>query len=219
MRERGLLDQRGGAGRGVLWEQAAAFTSREMSHLRGNSRAKILTIVGAVLAVALVTFRTSPERAALFGPGSVGEQMPAFSLKTLDGGSVTQDDMRGKVVLVNFWASWCGPCRTEMPSFQRVYQERKDQGLVVLGVWTDDTDAFAMREFLRDAAITYPVVIGGKDAERTFGGVFGLPTSLFIDRGGRIRQRVVGVVAEQTLRMQLDTLLAERAPPPPARRP
>lgn len=173
-------------------------------------RGRTLEVVGLGLAVVLWVFHMSPETASVVGAGSVGEEIPAFSLPTIDGDSVSRESLRGKVVLVNFWASWCGPCSVEMPGFQRVYHDQKARGFVVLGIWTNDTDAFAMRDLLRESAITYPVAVATADVVRAFGGVRALPISILIDRNGRIQRRVTGIFDEQALRRDVERLLAER---------
>jgi thiol-disulfide isomerase/thioredoxin len=121
---------------------------------------KILTIVGWCLAIGFLAHQSSPQLSRHFGNGSVGTAMPALAMRTIDGAPVNRADPLGKVVLVNFWASWCGPCALEMPAFQRIYAERNDRGFVILSVWTQDVDVFTMREQFRMGAITYPIVVG-----------------------------------------------------------
>ncbi|CAN5529530.1 TlpA disulfide reductase family protein [soil metagenome] len=178
-------------------------------------RRKILTIAGWGLAIGFLAYRSAPQLSGRFGSGSVGTAMPALSTTTIDGAPVTRAALLGKVVLVNFWASWCGPCAVEMPAFQRVYAERKDSGFVILGIWTQDVDVFTMREQLRMGAITYPIVVGTPEMVDSFGGVNGLPISLLFDRTGHIRKRVFGVFAEGALRAEVDNLLRETARPQP----
>ena len=170
---------------------------------------KIFTIAGWCLAIGFLAYRSAPQLSGHFGSGSVGTAMPALSTTTIDGAPVNRADLLGKVVLVNFWASWCGPCAVEMPAFQRLYAERKDSGFVILGVWTQDTDAFTMRDQLRMGGITYPIVVGTPELVESFGGVNGLPLSLLFDRTGHIRKRVFGVFAEGALRAEADSLLRE----------
>ncbi|MES2180136.1 MAG: TlpA disulfide reductase family protein [Gemmatimonadota bacterium] len=169
--------------------------------------------IGLGLAVAFFTYRLSPQLDVLRG-GSVGDEMPAFAVKTLDEVPITRDSALGKVVLVNFWASWCGPCVTEMPAFDRVYHAKKDQGFVVLGIWTNDTDPFAMYDFLREHAIRYPIIVGAEELVESFGGVWALPVSILIDRNGKIVKRVTGIFAEEALRTEVERLLSESARAP-----
>lgn len=169
-----------------------------------------------LLAAGFLVYRAVPDLTSNFGRGSVGHEIPALALKTIDGAPVTRETLRGRVVLVNFWASWCGPCVTEMPAFQRIFLEKNAAGFTVLGVWTNDTDAFAMRDLLRTSHITYPIVVATDDVVRDFGGVWGIPTSVLVDRTGRIHRRITGMFAEDALRAAVDSLLAE--PPTTAQR-
>ncbi len=170
---------------------------------------KIFTIAGWCLAIGFLAYRSAPQLSGHFGSGSVGSAMPPLSTTTIDGAPLNRSDLVGKVVLVNFWASWCGPCQVEMPAFQRVYAERKDSGFVILGVWTQDADVFTMREQLRMGAITYPIVVGTPELVGSFGGVNGLPISLLFDRTGHVRKRVYGIFSESALRAEADSLLRE----------
>ena len=181
------------------------------THAKASTRPhkRIFTIAGWCLAIAFLAYRSSPQLSGRFGSGSVGTEMPALATTTIDGAPVTRADLLGKVVLVNFWASWCGPCAVEMPAFQRVYAEKKDSGFVILGVWTQDVDVFTMREQLRMGAITYPILVGTPELVESFGGVNGLPISLLFDRTGHIRKRVFGVFSESALRAEVDGLLRE----------
>jgi peroxiredoxin len=172
-------------------------------------RRRWLSIFGWILVIGFLTYRMSPDLSARFGAGSVGTMMPAFATKTMDGATLNSEGLLGKVVLVNFWASWCGPCTVEMPAFQRVYSEQRDSGLVVIGVWTNDTDAFGMRDQLRSGGITYPIVVGTTELVNAFGGVNGLPISVLIDRSGRIRKRVFGIFHEDVFRAAAESLLRE----------
>lgn len=116
---------------------------------------------------------------------------PDFRLRSFDGRMIALSDFRGKVVVLNFWASWCTPCKQEMPNLERAWQEFKDRGVVVLGidVLDDPEDAAA---FLAALAITYPNVHDPEQTRMTAYRVTGLPTTVFIDREQRIRTRYVG---------------------------
>ena len=167
--------------------------------------------LGWIVLLGYLAYQISPHVAAAFGAGRGGERMPAVALRTLDGSPVTRESLEGKVVLVNFWATWCPPCRFEMPGFQRVYEAHRDEGFVILGISTDGAGERSVREFLRERGITYPVALATSRVVNDFGGVQALPTSFLIGRDGRIRQQVRGVFAEPALRMAVKRLLAEPA--------
>lgn len=165
---------------------------------------------GAVLA--LLAWRVGPQAAAALGVGAPDSDAPALTVSTLDGDEVSLAGLRGQVVLVNFWATWCPPCRMEMPGFERVWNSRREGGLVVLGLSKERGDEPGVRAFLAERGITYPVAVTGPEAAEAFGGVRALPTSILIDRQGRVRHRVEGFFAEPALRRAVDRLLDEPAP-------
>ena len=157
--------------------------------------------------------RIWPQVAAAFGVTSANASAPALQLTTLDGQSISSDSLRGKVVLVNFWATWCPPCRIEMPGFQAVYERKRLQGFVVLGISTDAGGSDGVRAFLAAHRITYPVAMASASVVRDFGGATVLPTSFLIDRQGRIRNQVRGAFASFALEPAVDHLLAESSDP------
>ncbi|HSH45801.1 MAG TPA: TlpA disulfide reductase family protein, partial [Longimicrobiales bacterium] len=171
-----------------------------------------LNAVGWVLVLGFLGWRVAPQLSAALGLGGAAEEAPSYSVVTLDGETVTKADLLGKVVLVNFWATWCPPCRVEMPGFQRVYDDKRDQGFVVLGLSTDQVSTDVVQRFLDERDLTFPVAMASGTVVRDFGGARVLPTSVLIDRQGRIRQRVTGIFAEPTLRMAVNRLLDEPNP-------
>ena len=137
------------------------------------------------------------------------ELAPPFQVKTLDGNLVSDDRLRGKVVLINFWAAWCPPCRAEMPGFEAVYERQADSGFAVLGVAMDEGGKDGVRQFLAERGIRYPVAMANDAIVQDFGGVSLLPSSFLIDRRGRIRNQVQGVYDAAALERQVDELLKE----------
>jgi cytochrome c biogenesis protein CcmG/thiol:disulfide interchange protein DsbE len=132
---------------------------------------------------------------------------PRYALTALDGTPLSPDALREKVVLINFWATWCLPCRVEMPLLQRMSERHRDAGLVVVGLSVDRGSEQSVRDFLRERGVTYPVAMVGPDVERAFGGVRGYPTSILIDRGGVVRYVVVGPLAGASLEPAVRRLL------------
>jgi peroxiredoxin len=173
-------------------------------------RRRLIIVVDVVLFAAVLVLlyqRALPQAAAALGLGSGSDPAPAFRLATLDGDSVSLDGLRGSVVLVNFWASWCAPCRIEMPGFERVYRQRRDDGFVIVGIATDRWAEDRVRAFVLEHDITYPILLGTGEVVRAYGGVTALPESFLIDRQGRVRHRVVGYFAEPALRAAVDRML------------
>ena len=122
-------------------------------------------------------------------------EAPAFTLDRLDReGRLSMADLRGKAVVVNFWASWCVPCRDEAPVLQQTYQRYRSQGLVVLGIDVNDFKQDA-RRFMRRFGMTYPVVYDGKGSTVGKWGVRGFPETFFVDRSGKlVGERIEGAV-------------------------
>lgn len=162
-----------------------------------------------IAVAAFLGYRIWPQVAAAFGVASANTAAPDFQLTTLDGRAISSDQLRGSVVLVNFWATWCPPCRVEMPGFQAVYDRRKEQGFVVLGISTDAGGRETVERFLAERHITYPVAMASGSVAQRFGGANVLPTSFLIDREGRIRHEVRGIFVSVALEQAVDRLLAE----------
>jgi peroxiredoxin len=162
-----------------------------------------------LLLIGVLGWKLGPQLLSATGTGDTAIPAPAFEVTTFDGETVSLESLRGKVVLVNFWATWCPPCRQEMPSFERVWRDRRGDGLVILGVSTDRIGADAVREFVRDRGYTYPIAMAPTTMTRDFGGARVLPSSFLIDRAGSIRHEVTGYFAEPALRAALNRLLEE----------
>jgi cytochrome c biogenesis protein CcmG, thiol:disulfide interchange protein DsbE len=162
--------------------------------------------------LAFIVWRLAPQIGAALGVGRTGEPAPPFTVVTLDGERVSLDSLRGKVVLLNFWATWCAPCRIEMPGFQRVYRDKKDQGFEIVALSTDQEGVEKVVNYIADRGVTFPVAMAPGGIVQTYRGGNMIPTSILIDRNGRIRHRVTGIFAEPALRLAVNRLLAEEPP-------
>jgi len=163
--------------------------------------------------------RCWPHVEALAGRALPEQRRPAFAVQTRDGRWLTADSLRGRVVLVNVWATWCPPCRAEMPAMQQLADAYAKEGLVVLGLSVDQGPAADVDSFLRERGISYPNAIITHDVLASFGGVRGYPTSFLIDREGILRHAVLGPVGVLTLRPAIARLTGRQAPRPALRRP
>lgn len=137
---------------------------------------------------------------------NAGDIAPDFTRADTDGKQVQLSKYRGQLVLLNFWASWCPPCREEMPLFSKWQRELGPRGLQVIGVSMDD-DALEVQKFLAAYPVTYPIVMGDAQFAGHFGGVLGLPLSYLIDGEGRVVARYQGEVALPKLEAKVRDLL------------
>lgn len=174
-------------------------------------RRLVMAVDGLLLLVVLVLLyqRALPQASAALGFGGSNEPAPLFTLPTLDGDDLSLTDLRGQVVLVNFWASWCPPCRIEMPGFERIYRERRKDGFTIVGIATDTYARDKIRAFIADHDITYPILLATPAVIRDYGGVNALPESFLLDREGRIQHHVIGFFAEPALRAAVNRMLEE----------
>ena len=172
--------------------------------------ARILDVALWIVVLGLLLWRFGPQLIAITGLGSIDEPSPSFEVTTLDGRHIVSDSLAGKVVLVNFWATWCAPCRHEIPGIERAWRARRDDGFIAIGIATDWTGEAVVRDFVTEHGVTYPVAMVTPAIERAFGGYRALPTSILIDRAGRIRYRVTGYYVEPLLRAVIDRLLRGR---------
>ena len=127
--------------------------------------------------------------------------LPALTMQTLDGRTLTEEDLRGKVTLVNFWATWCGPCRAEIPDLIKLQNRYPDQ-LQVIGVSTDEGPTQVVDDFSKQFGINYPIVMSTPELNRVFPGVMALPTSFIVDPDGRVVQTHVGLVPPGVLEQE-----------------
>ncbi len=158
------------------------------------------------LAAGALLFHLTP--AAAPQPVADGQAAPSFSVSTLSGGKVDLARLRGHVVLVNFWATWCPPCRMEIPGLQAVYQEYRDRGFVVVGLSTDQGGKGAVQQFVRESGVTYPVAMATPGVMRLYGGIDMLPQSFLVDQHGKVVKMVTGAFGEGILRHDVQQLLS-----------
>ncbi len=157
-----------------------------------------------VLAVSLLLVAMSVQAEKLTGPAS------DFTLKNLDGENIKLSELRGEVVMINFWASWCGPCRQEMPILDAMYEEYQDLGFTILGVNVEE-DPNAARKLLKSIPVTFPILLDGKNAVSQDYNVIAMPSTFMVDRDGNLRYQHLGYLPgyEKEYERQVRELLAE----------
>jgi cytochrome c biogenesis protein CcmG/thiol:disulfide interchange protein DsbE len=142
------------------------------------------------------------------GPaGAEGTAAPDFKLASIDGRSVSLSDFKGKVVVVNFWATWCPPCRAEIPDFVRMQSKYRKRGLAFVGLSLDAGGARDVRPFAEEHNVNYPMLVANDEVAKQYGGIVGIPTSFVVDRDGRIVKRFVGYTDPKVWESTLEELL------------
>jgi cytochrome c biogenesis protein CcmG/thiol:disulfide interchange protein DsbE len=140
------------------------------------------------------------------------KEAPDFALKDADGKLVHLSDYRGKVVILDFWATWCGPCKIEIPWFMEMQRKDKDRGFEVVGVAMDDEGWEAVKPFAQKLGINYRLVMGNDQTAQMYGGVDALPTTFIIDRAGKIAAVHVGLASKKDFEDGVEALLNNTTP-------
>ena len=167
-----------------------------------------ITVVGVTAASIFSSGGSSPTRAWI--EPAEPREAPAFTLDRLNGDTFRLQEHRGKVVVLNFWATWCPPCREEVPDFVSLQRDLGDQGLQFVGVALERTpDPKAVRAFADEMNVNYPIGLGNGTIAEKYGGVRTLPTTFVIGPEGEIRGRIPGRTTEERLRPALEKLLSE----------
>jgi len=145
----------------------------------------------------------------VFATPETRKAAPDFTLNDAEGVPVRLSEFRGKVVLLNFWATWCVPCRTETPWFVEFSKTYRDRGLVVLGVALDDDGWKPVKPYIDEMKVNYPVMVAGNDIAPLYGGLASLPVTLIIDKAGRIAVTHVGLCPKSEYEEAIQAMLAE----------
>jgi peroxiredoxin len=169
----------------------------------------VASLAAALLLTASCGFESARSEEGTVEAANVAERKPApdFTLKDGEGRDVKLSDFRGKVVLLNFWATWCGPCKIEMPWFVDFQRKYKDQGFSVVAVSLDEEGWDVVRPFAEDLKLNFPVLLGNDETAEQFGGIQALPTTLIIDQQGRVYNSHMGLVSMSDYEDEIKKLL------------
>jgi cytochrome c biogenesis protein CcmG/thiol:disulfide interchange protein DsbE len=180
--------------------------SRPSSRRIRTHRAVLPLLFGLLVVVGVFTFgptiagshdtELSPEGTA-----------PGWTFPRSDGSFLRHTDLAGDVVVLNFWATWCPPCRKEIPEFIELSREFADEGVTFVGVSLDEKGWEAVRPFVRQEQIPYPIVLGTASGVEAFGGIRAIPVTLLIDREGTIADRMVGYTSREELKAKIEQVL------------
>jgi thiol-disulfide isomerase/thioredoxin len=151
----------------------------------------------AIAACVLATFTQAAEAA----------KAPAWELSDPDGKPVKSSDFAGKVVILDFWATWCPPCKAEIPGFVELQEKYRDKGLVIVGVSLDEQGPAVVKPFMQQFQINYPIVMGDEKTAQDFGGVTAIPTTFIIDKAGNIVKKHVGFAPKENFEKEITPLL------------
>lgn len=135
---------------------------------------------------------------------------PNFELPDVNGKKVRLSDFKGKIIILDFWATWCPPCRAEIPGFIELYNKYKDKGVVVIGISLDEGGVRDVVPFMKEFGINYPILIGNFKVTQDYGGIRGIPTTFVIDRKGNIRAKYVGYRPKEVFERDIIMLLNEK---------
>jgi peroxiredoxin len=184
----------------VNWKQALRLTEIPM---------KTLLVAIVLSAVGLLSSCSSNQKMnAAVQPSANRKPAPDFALKDAGGTPVKLSDYRGKVVLLNFWATWCGPCGLEIPWFKEFEQQYKSKGFAVLGVSMDDDGWSAVKPYITEHKLNYRVLLGNDTVSQLYGGLDALPTTYIIDRNGKMAFPAhVGLINKNEYVQELESLL------------
>lgn len=147
----------------------------------------------------VLIFLSCTESGATESPSSEYPLAPEFTLEDLKGNEISLSNYKGKIVFLNFWATWCPPCRTEIPGFLEVYKQYKSKGMEIIGISVDRTGSRSVINFAEAFKITYPVIISTRKLERDYQPGRYIPTTFVIDEKGQIRHKHVGYMDKRTL--------------------
>ncbi|QOT00609.1 thiol-disulfide oxidoreductase ResA [Brevibacterium sp. JNUCC-42] len=166
---------------------------------RTSMRVAILGVLLVALVFAVYTSFAKPNEI------KVGDKAPNFSLQSLEGQPMTLADLKGKGVILNFWGSWCEPCRNEMPDLEKVWLANKDQNIVIVGVNVGESEVSA-QQFVRQMKTTFPILMDKQKEVTKVYNIGKMPTTFYIDQDGIVRDIMIGQMNEKSINSKLEKI-------------
>jgi len=173
----------------------------------------VIIVVAMVISLMLVLGFNMARKARKANAANIteGGVAPDFALQTLDGKTMKLSDLRGKAVLLNFWATWCAPCKIEMPWFVELQKQYGPQGFQIVGVAMDDASNKEISDFAKEMGVNYPVLVGKEAVGDAYGGVQFLPENFYIDRNGKVVDRAFGLKGKGEIEDDIKKIIASAA--------
>lgn len=168
---------------------------------RRNQMPQIIASRKVLLAALMIVFACAGVL------GQTSKAPPQFELRDINGRIVRLSDYRGKVVLINFWATWCPPCRAEMPDLVRLQRQHKRHGLQIIGITYPPESKIRVRRFARSLKVNYPIILGTRQIKTRFSSEEALPLTVVIDREGKISEVISGILLPQEFDEKIKPLL------------
>lgn len=167
----------------------------------------VAVLLGYWVTTGAMTARAAGEKKV----AGVSQRMaaPDFTVTSLDGKELRLSALKGKVVMLDFWATWCPPCKAEIPHFIELQNAYGPKGLEIIGLSVDQEGPEVVRDFSKEYGVNYTMAMAGPDLVQKYGGIRGIPTTFLIDKEGRIAKKLVGYHDKQVFESQIQTLLAE----------
>jgi thiol-disulfide isomerase/thioredoxin len=173
------------------------------------NKMKVVSMAFSIIAILIAIASLNRNRSIASGTGQIEQAVPApsWQLQDLNGKTVHSSDFKGKVVILDFWATWCPPCRAEIPGLVALQKQYGNQGLAVIGASVDEGGADMVGEAAQKLGINYPIVLADDNVQRAFGGITAIPATFIIDREGRIVKSHLGLVDKDEFENEIKPLL------------
>ena len=202
----------------LLWAGWHNLRERRLAMQRAQESRIVLVPEKAGETAAATASGEAADQSPVEGYHLRGKAAPAFALMSLDGKKVSLSDFKGRPVLVNFWATWCGPCKVEMPWFEEFRKQYASQGFEILGL-ADDVDAGkeAIGKVAKKAGVSYPILLTDGKVQTAYGGLDVLPMSFYVDRNGVVVEETAGLGSKDEIEAHIKKTIASGAPAAPAK--